>query len=160
MYSIGQIYTNFKESTLRDISKSKAFIFLVGIPLIISGILVAVFEYTIGELFLKQIVPIVAFLVGLSLNAVILLLRYSSNSDASEKLVTEVRHISVYSIVSGVLIILVTLLVIASKNNFETSYSHIILPVVSFIMYSAILHYFMTILLLPARVSVIVENAE
>lgn len=160
MYSILRIIELFRKRVVRSAGPVKSTLYLVLIP-IIASLFITYVGFTVTDRLLTVIIPAVSILVGFSLNTVVLLLRYSENTDASNNLMENVRTFSVYSILVGMAILALTISMIISESlafpqNLTTSLHYISSGAVFFLL----LHYLSVVLLLPSRVFVIVENSE
>jgi uncharacterized membrane protein YdcZ (DUF606 family) len=157
LYSIGGIACNFVSTVLsEEAGIVRGIIALILIPLVITGSLLY-FGVQINNEIIKSVISAVAILVGFSLNALLLLLRYSKESDSSDKLMRIVRHISTYTILIGIFTVSFCLVSLLLLNNFSCDY---MVKAISAIIYLLTSHYLLSVLLLPARVFVFVEMAE
>jgi hypothetical protein len=107
---------------------------------------------------LRLIIPAISLFVGLLTNSVILLLRYSDTNNPSENLIDQTRNISIYLIVSGILI--VSLSIGGYFSSLVIDGAVLISKIYSAIMVFLLSHYLFSILLLPARLFVIIENSS
>lgn len=157
IYSIFDITGNFISTVLgEEVGKVRGSIALILLPIVSTAVLLR-YNIFINAEIVKSVISAVAILVGFSLNALLLLLRYGKASDSSDKLMRIVRHISTYTIIVGIFTVslsLVSLLLLENSPNDLEIYS------ISVIIYLITSHYLLSVLLLPARVFVFVENAE
>lgn len=157
IYSIFGIIENFVSTVLgEEVGKVRGSIALILLPIVSTGTLLC-YNITINTEIVKSVISAVAILVGFSLNALLLLLRYSEASNSSDKLMRIVRHISTYTILIGIFIVsfsLISLVLLENNPNNLEKY------IMSFVIYLITSHYLLSVLLLPARVFVFVENAE
>jgi amino acid transporter len=157
LYSTFDITSQFIQSVLgEDTGVVRGVIALLVIPILITVIFLS-YGFSIDPQMHRAIISAVSILVGFSLNAVLLLLRYGMNSDASNKLMRIVRHISIYSVLIGVIVVIVSLTSLLITQNMESS---LITGFLSGVIFLSVSHYLLTVLLLPARVFVVVELAE
>lgn len=160
MYSIHHIPSVVIRSIYGDSGVIKSTLFLFVVP-IVFVILAYAFSIRLSVSFLSVVVPSMTLFVGFSMNAVVLMLRYAERSDASPGLIEQVRNISVYLIMLGILLLFAALFGIIASGNAN-------LPVISMypqftLLLSAIyvgllVHFFTVALLFPVRIFVIVEN--
>lgn len=104
MYSIFGIWSEFHSPLEGETTSHKFKIFVYVIPLFLS-ILAFLFNFVINYNALRLIIPSISLFVGLLTNSVILLLRYSDTNDPSENLIDQTRNISIYLILSGTIIV-------------------------------------------------------
>ncbi|WP_152421666.1 hypothetical protein [Halogeometricum pallidum] len=99
-----------------------------------------------------------AIFIGLSMNAVAIMLRYAKNSRADDDLVTRFRNISVYLVILGVLAIVLAIGGVVSINNSVPDAS--IYPGPSAAYFALLIHFLIIALMIPARLYTIVENVS
>lgn len=159
MYSIKRTISLFCENICDSAGPVKSLVFLLLLPFILT-IIIALAGFRATSQLLSIIIPSISILIGFSLNTVVIMLRYNKNAEVSDSLKENIRTFSVYSILVGLVILLLTIWTViwnSSPNRFA-------LPtganfVSSMIIFFLLLHYLSVILLLPPRVSVIVENS-
>lgn len=155
MYSLFGIWKQFHSPLKKETISHKFRFFVYYLPLFISA--TAFFtETTLNLSFLTVIITSFSFFVGLLTNSVIFLLRYSDTNNPEDSLVDQTRNISVYLIVIGILIIGAALS--GYLVSVEIDYSPILAKLYSAIIIFALTHFFFSILLLPARIFVIIEE--
>lgn len=158
MYSAFRIISLFFTRIVDSAGLFKSSLFLILFPIILSSSMVSL-GFRVTDDLLGIIIPAVAILVGFSLNTVVLLLRYSENSDASRGLVSKVRTFSVYSILLGIIILTITIgMIIWNSSEVVITLPGYWYPLSSVAVFFLLSHYLFVILLLPPRVSVIVER--
>lgn len=157
LYSAFGITSQFIQSVLgEDTGIIRGIIALLAIPVLVAAVLLYL-GFSISPQMHRAIISAVSILVGFSLNAVLLLLRYSMSSTASDKLMKIVRHISIYSVLVGIIVVSITLTsLLITQNTQNTLVARIFFGAI----FLSVSHYLLTVLLLPARVFVVVELAE
>lgn len=177
MFSIWDIGEQFYDAIVEVDNVSPIVFWLVfaGLPILV-GVSAVLSGFRVHSSLLTLIIPSMTLFVGFSINSVILLLRYSENSDASKNLIDQVRNLAIYVVVVGIILVVITFAGFTFINGVGNSI--IPAPITirgvdllatpdlqalgafgSIIVYSLLAHFLMTILLLPARVYVIVERA-
>lgn len=160
MYSIHHIPNVVIRSIYGDsgVIRSTLFLFIIPIACAVSAY---AFSIRLSSSFLSVVVPSMTLFVGFSMNAVVLMLRYAERSDASPGLIEQVRNISVYLIMLGILLLFAALLGIIAGGNADlpviSAYPQLTL-LLSAIYFGLLVHFFAIALLFPVRIFVIVEN--
>jgi hypothetical protein len=131
----------------------------------ITGVIAYAASLEVHLPFLRLIVTSMTLFVGFSMNVVVLMLRYAESSDASSRLITQVRNIAVYLVSLGIIIVLLAFIGMVISENLADRTNTILTgvaiavgPAASAAYYALIAHFFMIALLFPARVFTIIEN--
>ncbi|WP_440769354.1 hypothetical protein [Natronorubrum sp. DTA28] len=110
----------------------------------------------------EVLIPAISVLIGFSINAMLLLIGRVSDetTDREEKLIKNTRNHTMYAVIIG----LATLVLVV---GFLVTSGETLIPIdlpfrtfTSFILYSLIGHYIISLYLLPARFYAIAENVE
>lgn len=146
--------------TLVDESNSKwkiILLFLI-LPVTISGGLLW-FGLFITSDVMTTIISMLAILIGFSINAVFILIdSYPDETTRDiELLFVGTRNITLYSIVFGITTLLLSGLVLVIVLNNNLGLSDSLMAIISSVIFIMVFHYFVTLLLLPARLYAIVE---
>ncbi|MDG5821638.1 hypothetical protein [Natronococcus sp. A-GB7] len=156
MYSLHEIVFVLLKSIAGDSGTKKTIVYLAVIPLAI-GAISLILQYEVHSGFLEVTIVSMTLLVGFSMNAVILMLRYAENTDSDRQLVAQVRNIAVYLVTLGISILIAAIVGIAFLEN---SSSEAVRTTISSIYFIIITHFFMVCLLFPARIFVIIERLK
>lgn len=107
----------------------------------------------------STLTPVFGVLTGFSINAIMLLTRHSEEDSYSleTRLVQETRKFTLYSILVGLtLIALLVGVLIASKSTVTVQYDFT--QIVSAGVYTVMLHYFLTLLVITHRLHSLIEG--
>lgn len=147
-------------STIIDESNTKRKVFFVflGVPVIIA-FLAMLFSVGATTNLMMAVVSMLAILIGFSINAVFLLMSGGSeNPTPDEKeLFENTRNITLYSIIVGLFSLVLAGLVLTGISNNVLLAGDKLLILLSGILFFLLVHYVITLFLLPARLYVIVE---
>lgn len=163
MYSIIAIVKEHCKSLRSDLNPEwKIWIHTVIIPMIVGASLLPLgFEATSG--FISVLVPMLSILVGFSINSVVMLVGQPEGDEYEndykqgqlEELVLQTRSHTLYAIVFGLgLLAICGVFYLHFQSNDP---GQLVTQVLSFILFTALAHYLLTLYLLPGRIYSIVE---
>lgn len=160
LFSIRPIVNAHRES-LSDESNSEhkvKFWFYI-LPALIAAFLVLL-KIFITSSFALAVISMIAILIGFSVNAIVLLMDHVDEDMSSdeEKLVEGLRNLTLYSIIVGLVLLLLTGLSLLATTNDLFEGCWIARAIVSFLLFTGLSHYLITLFLLPARLYVVVES--
>ena len=140
-------------------SQLKVWFLFAILPMIISIIPIQ-FDMFINSSMMTTIVSMLAILIGFSINAVFILIdSYPDETSNDLDLLFEgTRNITLYSIIFGIFTLFISGLVLVIFLNKGYHLDRILIKFLSIVIFFTVSHYFVTLLLLPARLYVIVET--
>jgi len=108
---------------------------------------------------MTTIISMLAILIGFSINAVFILIDSYPEEPTNDidLLFVGTRNVTLYSIIFGIITLLVAGLVLVLVINRNLHLREIEIGLLSFITFVMVFHYFITLLLLPARLYTIIE---
>ena len=168
LFSIRPIVTAYYQTLLEESnSKSKVWLVFFAFPNVFSIALVYIGILVTSDLIIS-LVSMLAILVGFSINAMFLLVDSTSeDSDCKEKmthskdkadLYAGARKITHYSIIFGIISLLYIGLTLSIIESGLLPNSWFYKGILTFITFFIFFHYIFTLLLLPARLYVVVEQ--
>lgn len=161
LFSIFPIICEHYRSLVSDSSKIRT-IFIFGIiPLTVSSLLI-LRGVNITNSLAEVLIPAVSVLIGFSINAMLLLIGRVSDgtTEREQKLIENTRNHTMYAVIIGLatLVLVVGFLVTSGRNMVPVDFS--LRPFASFVLYTLLGHYIISLYLLPARFYAIAENVE
>lgn len=129
----------------------------IGVP-VAAGIVLS-FVTPIWPELLGTLTPVFGVLTGFSINAIMLLTRHSEEDsyDLETHVVQETRKFTLYSILVGLsLIFLLVCVLIASRSTVSVPYD--LTRIVSAGVYTMMVHYFLTLLVITHRLQSLIEG--
>lgn len=129
------------------------------LPTIISVVLIRS-DMFINSNMMTTIVSMLAILIGFSINAVFILIdSYPDETSKDLDLLFEgTRNITLYSIIFGIFTLFISGLILVIFINKGQHIDGVLIKSLSIVVFFTVSHYFVTLLLLPARLYVIVET--
>jgi hypothetical protein len=132
------------------ISKAVIFFIFFAIPAAIGSILGIISPLTTN--IVAPFVTVLGVLTGFSINAVLLLFRYSEDKSYEEEIqvVEQTREVTLYSVFIGIVLV-ACMLVAAVLTQSDLFFGELIEKTGSILIYAATMHYFITLLVIVHR---------
>lgn len=160
IFSIRSVIRVHIDELIEDSSATYSFIVFLLLPVIISLILVIIGIH-VTQQFLAVLISALAVLIGFTINAVVLLMRYRADDTNEDlrKLVRQTRVHAHYLMVLGFFILSYIIVYYLIFTAGFTVGIPLIAESISFLTYFLMAHFLLTLLLIPARLYVVVENS-
>lgn len=153
LFSLKQIVLEHYMSIKRDSSRMRFVMIFLMIPAF--GALVGL-KFTITKSVIKLLVPALSVLIGFSINT-LALLASQETSERTDGLADNLRNLASYALVTGIVLLIFTIALFLLFDN-QFLKGHFLVTIISVIIYFAIGHYILTLLLIPSRLYVTVET--
>lgn len=134
----------------------EGFVVLLAFP-VLSAVWVVLNGIVLDKQFYSLMIPSASLFVGFSMNAILLLLRYSDRDDASEILIDQTRNMVTYILYVGIAIATVSVagyVFSIHAGDTTTIYTRF----TSYISVFLMTHFMNVILFLPARIFTVIES--
>lgn len=160
LFSVLPIVIAHYRSLVSDSSRLRVMAIFFIIPIAVSVFLVGL-GIEVSRLFVQVVVSALAVLIGFSINAMLLLIRQAKGetSDREAKLVKNTRNHTMYSTIVGLGFLAIALLFFF-PFPIKIVGSEYLSTIGSVFLYFGIIHYLLTLYLLPARLYAIAENIQ
>lgn len=153
LFSLKQIALEHYISIKNDSSGLRFVVIFLIIPAF--GALVGL-KFTITKSAIKLLVPALSVLIGFSINT-LALLASQDTFERTDDLADNLRNLASYALVTGIILLIFTIALFLSFDN-QFLKGQFLLTIISIMLYFAIGHYILTLLLIPSRLYVTIET--